>query len=182
MIHTWSFSKSGDIDATVTEIKVTHAEPQHRGLVLHFHRSLYLTYRRQLLAEREQADEIWALSAYRDFEAVLEEDVDSLLARPGTQVLLAWKGEEPCGYITGRVEIDRRRALSRRGVLEDWFVEEQFRGIGAGQALFKTLTASFQDAGCEVIEATTWPDNQETRALYDTLGFSEVEVRYRLRL
>lgn len=119
---------------------------------------------------------------YRDYPAVLREDVSSLMRRGGAVVLIAEDDGAALGYITGRIENDPRRTLMRRGVIEDWFVSPEGRGDGVGRLLVDTLEARFREAGCEVMESGTWSQNDGARAAHRSLGFDEIRVTYAKRL
>jgi ribosomal protein S18 acetylase RimI-like enzyme len=86
------------------------------------------------------------------------------------------------GYITGRVTVEPRRVLPRRGVVEDWYVAPDSRGAGVGSSLLHELEARFAAAGCEVIESATWSSNEGARRAHDALGFREIRVMYRKRI
>lgn len=163
--------------ASMPDVAIRRAGPADRSLILHFHRALYVTHRQELVSPG-----VHELSAYRDLDAALRDDVDALLRNPAATVLVAERASVPVGYITGHVETDPRRVLTRRGVVEDWFVEPGERRGGAGRALFEALVEVFRGAGCEVVESMTWAANDGARAAHRALGFDEIDVRYRMRL
>ena len=86
------------------------------------------------------------------------------------------------GYVSGHVEVDSRRVLSRRGVVEDWYVRAEERGRGTGTQLLDTLIAWFRDEGCEMVESGTWAFNAAARRAHAKAGFHEIEVKFRKRL
>ncbi len=128
------------------------------------------------------------LYAYREFESVLADDVDAMLRNPATAILVAEEvvdaGESAdlLGYVTGYVENDARRVLSRKGIVGDWYVQEELRGTGVGRRLLDALMAVFREAGCNVAEIATWPFNAGTRRVIEELGFDEIQVVYRREL
>jgi len=97
-------------------------------------------------------------------------------------VLVAERGTEPLGYITGHVEVDDRRLLRRKGVVEDWLVLDSERGEGVGKRLMDALVEEFRNAGCELVESGTWAFNTDARRAHARAGFDEIEVRFRKRL
>ena len=122
------------------------------------------------------------LIEYRDYDRVLLEDLESLLRDRSSHVLLAESEGAALGYITGRVVVEPRRVLPRRGVVEDWFVAPEARGAGIGRLLLHELERRFAGAGCEVIESATWSGNTGARGAHDALGFREIRVMYRKRI
>ena len=150
------------------------ASRSDRSLLLHFHRELYVRYRDQILDP-----ELAPLYAYTDLEQALRDDVDAILQGPQSLALVAERGGEAVGYITGHIENDRRRLLPKRGVVEDWYVDDGARGEGVGHALLEALTEHFTRSGCDVVESGTWAFNSGARAAHARAGFVEIEVRFR---
>jgi GNAT superfamily N-acetyltransferase len=146
-------------------------------VVLRFHRELYVHYR-----DRITAPEVLPLFAYKDLDATLREDVEGLLRANDTWVLLAEQQGVPVGYITGHLEVDPRRVLSRRGVVEDWLVLENTRARGVGRLLLAELERLFRDHHCTVMESGTWAFNAGARSAHEKAGFTEIEVKMRKRL
>lgn len=66
--------------------------------------------------------------------------------------------------------------------LEDLFVSEAARGMGAGRALIEDLRALATGRGWQRLYWHTDQDNARARALYDSIVPSDGHVRYRLRL
>ncbi len=156
---------------------VRQATRADRALVLRFHQALYVQYRDEITRP-----EVLPLFAYRDLDGTLRDDVDGLLRTSGAIVLLAERAGEAVGYISGHIEVDVRRELPRKGVVEDWFVLASERGRDVGQQLFEALTAHFKGAGCDVIESGTWAFNEGARKAHAALGFTEIEIKFRKRL
>jgi GNAT superfamily N-acetyltransferase len=139
-----------------------------------FHHALYVDYREEILDPNLEP-----LYAYRNLGRALREDVDAILGSPRAVGFIAEDDETPVGYITGHVEEDPRRVLTRKGVVEDWFVEPDQRGKGVGKALFDALVAHFRERGCVVLESTTWAGNAGARAAHQALGFHDIEIKMR---
>ena len=159
------------------EPEVREASDADRDVLMGFHRSLYLTHREEVVEERDLP-----LIEYNDYERVLRDDLHALLSDKSNYVLLAEDRGKPIGYITGRVTVERMRALPRRGIVEDWYVVPKARGAGVGAVLLRALQARFVAAGCEVIESATWSGNDGARRAHEALGFREIRVVYRKRI
>lgn len=159
-------------------VVIRRADRRDRALVLLFHRALYVAHREAILPT-----DVAEFYAYRDLDSALQDDVDSLLRSPRAVVMIAERAGEAIGYATGHTEDDdERRVLRRKGVVEDWYVDAAARGAGIGTRLLDALATVFRDAGCQVIESTTWPFNAGARRAHEALGFHEVEVKYRKKL
>ena len=167
----------GTIAVVSEEVAIRIATRSDYAAVLRFHRDLYIRHRDEMTRS-----DVAPLLAYRDIESTLRDDVEGLLAGRGARVLLAERAGKPVGYITGHMENDPRRLLSRRGVVEDWFVMKSERGRGTGRLLMDTLLESFRADGCEVVESGTWAFNEHARRAHLKAGFVEIEVKFRKRV
>jgi len=161
----------------VPTFKVREADDSDRQVLMGFHQSLYQTHRDAVVAEQDRP-----LIEYRDYERILRDDLQALLDDPTSHVLVAESRGVAVGYITGRVTMEPRRVLPRRGVVEDWYVVPASRDTGAGASLLRELEGRFAAAGCEVIESATWSANEGARRAHDALGFSEIRIIYRKRI
>jgi L-amino acid N-acyltransferase YncA len=165
-------------DWPVTQgVSIRNATRADHATVLRFHRDLYIRHRDDLARP-----DVVPLLAYRDIEGTLRDDVEGLLSGQGARVLLAEREGKTVGYITGHMENDPRRVLSRRGVVEDWFVMKSERGRGTGRALMDALIESFRVDGCSVVESGTWAFNEHARRAHAKAGFIEIEVKFRRRI
>jgi GNAT superfamily N-acetyltransferase len=155
-------------------VSIRRARVNDRSAIRRLHRGLYVAFR-----DEKMPTPLRALYAYREFDRVLDDDVAAMLADDSVFVFLAEDDDVPIGYITGHVDADPRRVHSRKGIVGDWYVEPDRRHRGAGRLLFDALVSQFADAGCEIVESSTWPFNDATRRLHERLGFAEVQVTYR---
>ena len=158
----------------MTTTTFRQATLQDRDALVRLHRALYIEHR-----DRVVAPDIMPLLAYRDFEEVLERDVDGLLTARGKFALVAQVDDQVVGYITGHIEHEPQRVLRRRGVVEEWYVDKARRGTGLGRELFARLTEAFSKQGCEAIESKTWASNAEGRGAHEALGFEPIQIVYR---
>jgi ribosomal protein S18 acetylase RimI-like enzyme len=158
-------------------IQVREAQESDHGVLMGFHRSLYQGHRNQVVSKEDLP-----LIEYRDYEEILSDDLRALLRDGDSHVLIAESGDTAVGYITGRVTLEPRRVLPCRGVVEDWYVTPEWRGVGLGALLLRELEARFKTAGCDLIESATWSGNEGARRAHDALGFREIRVMYRRRI
>ena len=161
----------------VSTIEVREADDSDRVVLMDFHRSLYQAHRDEVVATEDLP-----LIEYRDYDRILRDDLHALLKDQSSHVLVAESQGVAVGYITGRVTVEPRRVLPRKGVVEDWYVAPESRGSGAGALLLRKLEERFVTAGCEVIESATWSGNKGARRAHDALGFREIRVIYRKRI
>ena len=161
----------------VSTIQVREADGSDRDVLMDFHQSLYQSHREEVVAKEDLP-----LIEYGDYDRVLRDDLDALMRDQNSHVLVAESQGVAIGYVTGRVTVEARRVLSRRGVVEDWYVTPESRGLGAGALLLREIEAWFAAGGCEVIESATWSGNAGARRAHDALGFREIRVMYRRRI
>jgi len=161
----------------VSTIEVREADDSDRDVLMHFHQSLYQAHRDEVVAKQDLP-----LIEYRDYDRILPDDLGALMRDQNSHVLVAESQGVAIGYITGRITVEPRRVLPRRGVVEDWYVMPESRGSGAGALLLREIEERFAAAGCEVIESATWSGNEGARRAHDALGFREIRVMYRKRI
>jgi GNAT superfamily N-acetyltransferase len=159
------------------DLRIRPATRRDRSALVALHEALYITHR-----EKVTPPALDAFFAHKNWRETLRDDVDSLLSGSGSVVLLAEHANEVIGYVTAHIEDDPRRVLSRRGVVEDWFVDERARGKGAGKRLLFVLEEILREAGCVSLESATWTFNEGARRAHEAAGFAEAEIRYRKRL
>ena len=112
----------------VSTIEVREADDSDRDVLMGFHQGLYHDHRDEVVAKKDLP-----LIEYRDYERILRDDLDALLRDRNSHVLVAESQGVAVGYITGRVTMEPRRVLPRRGVVEDWYVLPESRGLGGGR-------------------------------------------------
>lgn len=62
--------------------------------------------------------------------------------------------------------------------LQDLFVDETARGLGAGRALIEAVYAAADAAGCPSVYWTTQHFNSDARKLYDRIGVETPFIKY----
>jgi ribosomal protein S18 acetylase RimI-like enzyme len=76
----------------------------------------------------------------------------------------------------------RPLAASTSGFLDDLFVAQEARGLGAAAALIHALEAEGRARGWSVIRWITAQDNERARALYDKLAAHTTWQTYDIKL
>ncbi|MBW2628744.1 MAG: GNAT family N-acetyltransferase [Deltaproteobacteria bacterium] len=161
----------------VSTIRVREADESDRDVLMRFHRALYQGHRDEVVSKEDLP-----LIDYQDYERILRDDLHALMRDRDSHVLVAESQGVAVGYITGRVTVESKRVLSRRGVVEDWYVAPESRGSGVGALLLREIEERFAAVGCEMIESATWSGNEGARRAHDALGFREIRVMYRKRI
>lgn len=70
--------------------------------------------------------------------------------------------------------------LKPYGLLEDVFVEEEFRGQGIGKKLVETVIEKAKELGCYKLIATSRFERENVHQLYQNLGFKKYGLEFRI--
>lgn len=135
---------------------------------------------RVYVAQPDQAEEIArALDAFNaEFECSslpideLARNVERMLA---TGEIVVLRSGEP---LEGLALLSFRRSVWAEGpaaLLEELYVVPERRGQGIGRALMEAVLARVRAARCAWIELTTGESDTTARALYESLGFTNIE-------
>ena len=81
------------------------------------------------------------------------------------------------GGIEEQAGLSRRRGLPRRYLLPDVWVADAYRRQGVGRRLLAAAEAAALSSGVDYISLTVLGDNAAGLALYEGLGYREVEER-----
>jgi GNAT superfamily N-acetyltransferase len=110
---------------------------------------------------------------YKDYDEHLREDVKKYmkLNPKKAAVFVADNNGKLIGYIYGRILNKPKMVLSRIGIIEDWFVEDKYRGKGVGEMLWKKLISWFKEKRCNRLELDVFTTNKHAINIYHRLGF-----------
>jgi ribosomal protein S18 acetylase RimI-like enzyme len=119
----------------------------------------------------EYADALGVDLSYQDFDRELAE-LPGDYARPAGRLLAARLGDETVGCVALRLLGGGACEMKRL------FVRPGHRGLGAGRALAEAAIAAAREAGYTSMRLDTLPQMQAAQAMYETLGFREIEPYY----
>src|SRR4051794_28942031 len=105
---------------------------------------------------------------FQGFDAELA-GLPGAYAPPGGALLLAWQNDEAVGCAALRPFSDDIGELKRV------YVRPAERGTGLGRALVEELLSRAASAGYAAIRLDTLPGMEAAIALYETLGFVDIE-------
>jgi ribosomal protein S18 acetylase RimI-like enzyme len=109
--------------------------------------------------------------SYQDFDSEVA-GLPGDYARPGGRLLAARLGDELVGCVALRPLGEGVCEMKRL------FVRPGHRGLGAGRALAEAIIAAARETGYTTMRLDTLPQMQAAQAMYETLGFREVEPYY----
>jgi len=124
---------------------------------------------RELFLEYAQA--LGVDLSYQDFDRELAE-LPGEYGRPAGGLLAARLGGETIGCVA------LRPLGSDACEMKRLFVRPGHRGSGAGRALADAVIAAAREAGYASMRLDTLPQMQAAQAMYETLGFREIEPYY----
>jgi aminoglycoside 6'-N-acetyltransferase I len=106
-----------------------------------------------------------------------EREIRAYFADPGNAITFV--AELATGGLAGFIEIDLRSyaegCLSRPvPYIEGWFVDEDVRRQGIGEALVRTAEAWARDAGFREMASDVEPENDASLKAHRVLGYEEV--------
>ena len=84
--------------------------------------------------------------------------------------------------IIGSISEDEELVLGKIGQFEDWFVEPDARGNGAGMLLYHELEKWFKEKGCQQVGSDTWQGNQLSIKAHERAGFFVSGVKFSKKL
>jgi GNAT superfamily N-acetyltransferase len=73
---------------------------------------------------------------------------------------LAKSETDSIGFIIGSIQEDNSFILDKAGIVEDWFVDESYRGEGIGLKLYQELEKWFILKKCKQVCSETWQGNE----------------------
>lgn len=108
---------------------------------------------------------------------ILCQEMDRVLADPLMPVFVL---ERPDGKLGGFIETGTRKyadgcETSPVGYIEGWFVDEDLRGQGQGQALVRTAENWAREQGFKEMGSDTWLENEVSIKAHLAMGYEEVE-------
>ncbi len=115
------------------------------------------------------------IAGFRDYygeaepaDATIEAVVETLLADPGTEFLLAGDPPRAVAQLRFRPSV---WTGADDAWLEDLFVEPDERGAGLGRGLAEACVERARDRGCKRIQLDANERNEAAISLYESLGF-----------
>ena len=118
---------------------------------------------------------------YADFEEFLrvrkrrvEERFDKIGQSPHTLIMMAFKNDQPAGYLRA-FTYDKEL---RRGCLDEFFLKEETRGQGIGKTLLDAAIQWMKEQKVIRMITSVYSWNAPARAFYEEEGFLEHSSSY----
>ncbi len=102
------------------------------------------------------------------------EQLKKIIKNPATPIYVALDGEELVGHVfcafTEYPETNDTYGYKSVHI-DDFCVDENYRGKGVGRALFEHVKAQAEYNGCREITLNVWKGNAGAEKFYDAIGF-----------
>ena len=98
------------------------------------------------------------------------------------KILIAKSGTLTAGFIIGSIKTDHSMVFGKTGEIEDWFVEEKFRGNGLGSELYALLEKWFIKNKCDQVISATWEGNDLSIKVHEKTGFFKTGIKLAKKL
>ena len=118
------------------------------------------------------------LIQYKDYDKHLKEDVKGYMRLNSKEavIFVAENNKKLIGYIYGRIIKKPKMILSKTGIIEDWFVEKEYRGKKIGEMLWNRLIDWFKKKKCNCLQLDVYPTNKHAIKIYHQLGFIDKSI------
>lgn len=100
--------------------------------------------------------------------------IDARLENNESVIFVALDGGEPVGFTQLYPKYSSAR-LTKNWILNDLFVDENYRKQGIGEQLIKTVMGFAKTEGSSFVQLETAVDNYIAQSLYETIGFKKQE-------
>jgi ribosomal protein S18 acetylase RimI-like enzyme len=117
----------------------------------------------ELGSQRERYEEPLSADYYEAFAAIE--------AQVGNQIILAIEGQTVIGCLQVTIIPGLARQGMKRAQIEGVRVDQQYRGKGVGEALFKEAIAIAKSEECGLVQLTTDKQRDDAHRFYNRLGF-----------
>ncbi|MFC3561849.1 GNAT family N-acetyltransferase [Pedobacter jamesrossensis] len=100
--------------------------------------------------------------------------IDARLENDESVIFVALDGNKPVGFTQLYPKYSSAR-LSKNWILNDLFVDVDYRKQGIGEALINTVINFAKKQGSTFVQLETAVDNLTAQSLYETIGFKKQE-------
>lgn len=100
--------------------------------------------------------------------------IDARLENNESIILVALADDKPIGFTQLYPNYSSAR-LTKNWILNDLFVDLDYRKQGIGEALIKTAMDFAKNQGATFVQLETAVDNYTAQSLYETIGFKKQE-------
>lgn len=100
--------------------------------------------------------------------------IDARLANKESIIFVALADDQPVGFTQLYPKYSSAR-LSKNWILNDLFVDLDYRKQGIGEALIETAMNFAKTQGATFVQLETAVDNYTAQSLYETIGFKKQE-------
>ncbi len=92
--------------------------------------------------------------------------------------IVAIENNKIIGVLTSELQIKLHRA-KKQSFIEDLIVDESYRNRGIGKALLQNAVDYAKNNDCEVIELTSYINNEKSHKFYQNNGFNKNSYKFK---
>lgn len=92
--------------------------------------------------------------------------------------IVAIENNKIIGVLTSELQIKLHRA-KKQSFIEDLIVDESYRNRGIGKALLQNAVNYAKNNDCEVIELTSYINNEKSHKFYQNNGFNKNSYKFK---
>lgn len=120
--------------------------------------------------------ELAPFEEYKDKDNYFKEVVAGYLNEDKFYTFVAEEDGKLVGYICGYTEERPSRIFDKKGMIEDWFVRQEYRNKGVGKQLLDALIKEFKKEKCTHLYVSAFANNHETIEKYHKMGFIDMDL------
>lgn len=114
---------------------------------------------------------------FKNLEETTDQVIDFDLKSPDWKTFVAETMEGTLvGFIAGTIQEQSYYKLDKHGIIESFFIQEDYRGQGIGHRLLSRLEEWFQVKECLTIRTEVWVFNQIGIDIYENMGFKKLNL------
>jgi len=151
-------------DFSIIEYRTSYAAELLRLLLALQDTYFHINASRQIQEIKEEKN---IKKSYEEYVAMIKDSTDD-----SWKVYLATAPENKIiGFIIGSIEKDEYLVKDKIGKVEDWYIEDEYRGNGIGKELYNKLEKWFKEKDCHQVMSDTWQGNEPSISAHKRLGF-----------
>lgn len=108
---------------------------------------------------------------YKNPKKTFSRGVNDYISKKKFIVFVADINGKLVGYCAARLIGKPDRVLNKQATIEDWFVQEPYRKLGLGRALFRALIREAKKQRCTHARLDVLTTNKKAQRIYHKYGF-----------
>lgn len=111
---------------------------------------------------------------YKQFEEIYKLKLND----ENSYYIVAIEDNKIIGVLTSEIQVKLHRA-KKQSFIEDLIVDETYRNKGVGKALLQNAVNYAKNTDCEVVELTSYINNENAHRFYENNGFIKHSYKFK---